>query len=188
MSFTSSTTLRHLFAAIVCAIAFELIPATAAQTAKEPITLEPPTGSDLQLQMTGRDGRALSPPPKNFRRMGEERAGVTGDQHNREVRMQATSNGFCASIPRSSRNDSAEANTRRDSEPRVVKEQAQWRGALFAWISSGYLGSIWGLPTVGILGLMRLPNSYKFVVALLGPILWSILFVTIAGALSILHQ
>jgi acetyltransferase-like isoleucine patch superfamily enzyme len=35
---------------------------------------------------------------------------------------------------------------------------------------------------------MRLPISYKFVVALLGPILWSILFVTIAGVLSIPHQ
>lgn len=102
--------------------------------------------------------------------------------------MQATSIGSCASTPRSGRSEPAGAQTHRDSVPRIDKEHAQWRGILFPWISSVYLGSIWGVPTVGILALMRLPTTYKFVGAILGPFLWSILFVTIAGVLSIPHQ
>lgn len=82
--------LRHLFAAFVCAIAVALIPAATAQTAGEAITLEPPTGRDLLLQTTGKDGKALPPPPKNFRRIGEGRAGVTGDLHTMTLRFAET--------------------------------------------------------------------------------------------------
>jgi len=84
--------------------------------------------------------------------------------------VQATSIESCAPIPHSGRSEPAGAHTHRDSEPGVDKGQANWRGALFPWISSVYLGSIWGLPTVGILACMRLPISYKFLAGLLGPI------------------
>lgn len=81
---------RHLFVTILCAMAVALIPAASAQSAHEAITLEPPAGWDFHLQSTGRDGEALTPPPKNFRRVGEGRAGVTGDLHTMTLRFAVT--------------------------------------------------------------------------------------------------
>jgi hypothetical protein len=53
----------------------------AAQKAPGPITLEPPTGWELQVHSTAPNGEVLPPGPENFRRLGEAWVGQSADLH-----------------------------------------------------------------------------------------------------------
>ena len=58
-----------------------------AQKAQEPITLEPPTGWELQVHSTGPKGEVLPPAPENFRRLGEAWVGQVADLHHLTLRF-----------------------------------------------------------------------------------------------------
>ncbi len=51
------------------------------------ITLDPPTGWDLQVHSFDAKGNALPEAPANFRRLGEAKAGESGDVHTLTLRF-----------------------------------------------------------------------------------------------------
>src|SRR5208283_1804602 len=54
------------------------------------ITLDPPTGWDLQVHAFDAQGNALPEAPANFRRLGEVKAGEVGDVHTLTLRFSET--------------------------------------------------------------------------------------------------
>jgi Bacterial Ig-like domain (group 3) len=82
--FTACTGLSLVFA---CSLSSPRITAQAAQAA---ITLEPPSGLELQAHTVDAQGNRLPEAPANFRRLGEARVGEAGDVHTLTFRFAET--------------------------------------------------------------------------------------------------
>jgi hypothetical protein len=61
-----------------------------AQSAQPAITLDPPTGWELQMHNYNSQGKTLSEAPANFRRLGEVKSGEVGDLHTLTLRFSET--------------------------------------------------------------------------------------------------
>ena len=61
-----------------------------AQSGGQAVTLDPPTGWELQVQNFDSHGKQLNAAPANFRRFGEAHAGVAADLHTLTLRFAET--------------------------------------------------------------------------------------------------
>lgn len=76
---------------IVCSFALgQVQPVNMGEAARPSITLDAPTGSDLQEQNFDAQGHILRPAPANFRRLGELKAGQVGSIHALTLRFAET--------------------------------------------------------------------------------------------------
>jgi carbonic anhydrase/acetyltransferase-like protein (isoleucine patch superfamily) len=64
----------------------------------------------------------------------------------------------------------------------------RWRAHLFPWLSLAYLAVIYGLPTAITLDLVKLFGASHIWVIVVSPILWTLLFLALAGTFSLPHQ
>jgi len=64
----------------------------------------------------------------------------------------------------------------------------RWRAHLFPWISCIYLTLIYGLPTALATALALASDPLGLWVWLAAPVLWVVVFLTLAGVLSLPHQ
>jgi hypothetical protein len=65
-------------------------PNLSARSTQPIITLDPPTGSELQAHAFNSSGRELPPAPANFRRLGEAKVGEAADLHTLTLRFAET--------------------------------------------------------------------------------------------------
>ncbi|HWG21097.1 MAG TPA: Ig-like domain repeat protein [Terracidiphilus sp.] len=78
------------FARRILGLGCLLISCASAQTAKQSITLDPPTGWELQAHSMKTIGEMLPPAPANFRRLGEATVGEPADLHTLTLRFSET--------------------------------------------------------------------------------------------------
>jgi hypothetical protein len=84
------TFLKCSSTAMICVLAWLLPPAAPGQTAKQAITLDPPTGADWQAQNFDRNGQPLGAAPENARRLGEAKTGEPAELHTLTLRFTET--------------------------------------------------------------------------------------------------
>ncbi|HTX77048.1 MAG TPA: hypothetical protein VMD29_12640, partial [Terracidiphilus sp.] len=90
MKYAAAKTSLLACLALIALPACLLSPPMQAQTAPPVITLDPPTGWELQAHLFDGNGKRLPEGPANFRRLGEARTGQLADLHTLTLRFSET--------------------------------------------------------------------------------------------------